>query len=932
MVVSSIFALEGPVFTVSIDATNVIYTATPAASAVPGFKPHINFPWLVKRGDGSMVTWWSVGQTHGVGGFGLGATSSDNGATWSAPSSSIPFVPPITQMLPAGQFSRGLQIDHYDTTPFNTWTQSRFLSVNGGVTWTSSAATLSTGAVNYISVYQNPGAMISDGSLLLANAFAQKPGESTFELVLFGSTNGGINWTRRSTVAAHIPGPSANMGEEGPNESDIVQLDNGNLLAVFRTGQPFPNGDNNAATPSIFSSISADKGLTWSTPKMLGVMGSYPHLNKLDDGSLAMTYGRHGAKIMFADESGTRWSFPTTILGESSSGYVRMERRSDGKYLYNYDHSSFYPPSWDGSPPSGYVYANDQMAHMKSSILTITKQNVRDDYHWALQYHGDVSPNQAGQGWNEVKSGTVSGYLWGDLGQDYFRSDTGSSGSNFAYYSELSGAQSNAWAAMDFAQGVVIDVRARTGSSATAESSADIFAGDQSHGYAVLQLTGSSVILEGLGGNASQASYAPVGFTPRDWHDYRIVIEPDAQLNGALRAKVYLDKNFTTPILVNALNPAVADFLRFGDETGANNGVLDLDFLRFSAINGQWNVDADGSWSGFDNWSTMIPDRADRQANFLAAITSDRVVTVDSPRTVGHIRFDNTNRYTLTGPGTITLAVTGGKADITLASGNHTISAPLKISSDTNITGSGTLTLGDVNNTASLSVQANTVAGKFDGTGTLTISTGRTIVADRIRQSSLVIDGSAVISTGRSTQKTSIVGSLDLHAGASMDLGNNDLLIDYSGSSPLMGIRANVLAGTIFSSVAAGDVTKAIGYGDTATLGSGTYSGQSLDATSIVLRFTSKGDANLDGIVGSTDFNVLVSGFGTNINALWTQGDFNFDSRVNTLDFNSLAGNFGTVVAAPNLGAMIPEPAALGIVSPVLLLCWTRSARKQQCV
>lgn len=906
---SAAFALEGPTFNVGIE-TNILYTATPASSSVPGFKPHINFPWLVKRGDGSLVTWWSVGQTHGAGGFGLGAVSNDGGTTWSTPSSTIPFVPAISQMLPAGQFSRGFQIDYTAPTSAggNSWTQSRFLSTNGGVSWTTQVATFSTGATNYVSMYQNPGAVIADGNLLLVNAFGQRPGESTFETVLFASTNGGQTWNKRSVVATHIPGPNANMGEEGPNESDIIRLNNGNLLAVYRTGQPFPNADNNAVSPSIFSSISTDMGQTWSAPKMLGVMGAFPHLNKLDDGSVAMTYGRHGAKIMFADATGTRWSFPTTILSESSSGYVRMERRNDGRWTYNYDHSSFYPPSWDGSVPPGYVYANDQMAHMKSSILTITKQNIRDDFHWAHEYHGDVTP--AAAGWNENPSGSVSGYLWGDLGQDYFRSDTGVSGTNRSYYSELPGAGANAWTAMDFAEGVVIDVRARAGSAATAESAADIFAGDQSNGYVALQLTGSAVFLEGLNGNAGQVTYAPVGFSPQDWHDYRIVIEPDPTAGGAIRAKVYLDKNYTTPILVNALSPAVADSIRFGDGTGLNNGILDLDFLRFSAINGEWDFDGNGAWSDFDRWSTTIPSGVDRRANFLDGITSPRTVDVDGGYVVGHLRFDNASRYTLGGAGSLTLQVSGGKASVTLTSGNHTIGVPLNLVSNTDIAGTGTLTTSNITNAGSLSIQANLIAGSIDGIGTTTVAAGKLLRASRVRQSAMVVNGNVEISPGRSTSKTSVVTSLQLGGGALLDLGDNDLIVNYAGVSPLMSLREKILSGAIVSSVAANDPTRALGYGDTAVLGAGEYSGQNLDGSAVVIRYTAHGDTDLNGIVDSIDFTRFLGGYGVSSNALWTQGDFSHDGKVTSLDFNLLSGNFGVVVTTPMLGVLVPEPAS----------------------
>jgi len=40
--------------------------------------------------------------------------------------------------------------------------------------------------------------------------------------------------------------------------------------------------------------------------------------------------------------------------------------------------------------------------------------------------------------------------------------------------------------------------------------------------------------------------------------------------------------------------------------------------------------------------------------------------------------------------------------------------------------------------------------------------------------------------------------------------------------------------------------------------------------------YTLLGDANLDGLVNSTDFNILAANFGQSING-WDQGDFNYE-------------------------------------------------------
>ena len=56
------------------------------------------------------------------------------------------------------------------------------------------------------------------------------------------------------------------------------------------------------------------------------------------------------------------------------------------------------------------------------------------------------------------------------------------------------------------------------------------------------------------------------------------------------------------------------------------------------------------------------------------------------------------------------------------------------------------------------------------------------------------------------------------------------------------------------------------------------------------------GDANNDGTVNLSDFNVLASNFGQSPRN-FAQGDFNYDGQVNLQDFNLLAARFGTSVA-----------------------------------
>ena len=80
-----------------------------------------------------------------------------------------------------------------------------------------------------------------------------------------------------------------------------------------------------------------------------------------------------------------------------------------------------------------------------------------------------------------------------------------------------------------------------------------------------------------------------------------------------------------------------------------------------------------------------------------------------------------------------------------------------------------------------------------------------------------------------------------------------------------------------------------------------TFAGQSVDNTTVLIRYTYYGDANLNGFVNLADFNRLAGNFG-GTNKLWSQGDFTYDGIVNLSDFNRLAANFGRPAIGPSDG------------------------------
>jgi hypothetical protein len=131
----------------------------------------------------------------------------------------------------------------------------------------------------------------------------------------------------------------------------------------------------------------------------------------------------------------------------------------------------------------------------------------------------------------------------------------------------------------------------------------------------------------------------------------------------------------------------------------------------------------------------------------------------------------------------------------------------------------------------------------------------------------------------------------------------------------------------------------ALGYADSIDLGAapGPDGG-----SSIIVKHTYYGDANLDGVVNLRDFNKLAANFGAG-DRFWVDGDFNYDKLVNLRDFNLLAANFGIAASGPGVtpdewsalaAAVVPEPVnmlALFGVAASAARC-ARSRRRSKCV
>jgi hypothetical protein len=169
-----------------------------------------------------------------------------------------------------------------------------------------------------------------------------------------------------------------------------------------------------------------------------------------------------------------------------------------------------------------------------------------------------------------------------------------------------------------------------------------------------------------------------------------------------------------------------------------------------------------------------------------------------------------------------------------------------------------------------------------------------------------------------------------------LDLQNNDLIIDYTGGSPIADIEDMVRSGYngdlrngtgIMSSVAVANGNYILAVADNAQLvspfgsaqGGPNFSGVNVDLTSVLVKFTYRVDLNLDGLVTDADAIVFSTNFENGAAANWAMGDLNFDRQFTDADAIIFSTYYETG------GASLPEPVSAGVLGLVGLLAIRRT-------
>ena len=341
----------------------------------------------------------------------------------------------------------------------------------------------------------------------------------------------------------------------------------------------------------------------------------------------------------------------------------------------------------------------------------------------------------------------------------------------------------------------------------------------------------------------------------------------------------------------------------------------DVEYVKQFLMPAAWVANASGQWTTAANWN----------ANPDLPGPDDRVI-IDRPA----------GDFLITlGAGSHSVRSVQSSERFMMDGGSLAVQQYVNFNNAATIAG-GQLTSGSLMNNAALTQTDGTViSGPVTGSGSITV-TGGQLTARSIRQPSLTFGGTGTVRIEDEAVATR-VGALNGSGAGRFDLTDSAVVIDYSGPSPLLLVRTLINSGYDNGSwdgpgiVTSAGPGYAVGYGETSELPGVPLIFRPADATSILLRGTRYGDANLDGVVNLDDFNQLATNFGTG--DTWHEGDFNYDGVVTLSDFNLLAANFGFAATGPDvssadwaaLASAAPEPAA-----PVALLTVALAMRLRQ--
>lgn len=183
---------------------------------------------------------------------------------------------------------------------------------------------------------------LSDGRLLYLGADAANRSRRERALVCAVSQDGGRTWEVLSRLSAFPPYPGgAPDGMAYFCEPHVVEVEPGRLTGMTRY-EEVPRAPERCV---LWQFDSDDGGRTWTEPRSTGILGKPPHLARLRDGRLLLTYGyRHppyGQRACLSRDGGRTWDYEHELVLRDDApngdlGYPASIECEDGSILTVY--------------------------------------------------------------------------------------------------------------------------------------------------------------------------------------------------------------------------------------------------------------------------------------------------------------------------------------------------------------------------------------------------------------------------------------------------------------------------------------------------------------------------------------------------------------------------------------------------------------------
>jgi hypothetical protein len=352
------------------------------------------------------------------------------------------------------------------------------------------------------------------------------------------------------------------------------------------------------------------------------------------------------------------------------------------------------------------------------------------------------------------------------------------------------------------------------------------------------------------------------------------------------------------------------------------------------SLNILWTGATGGSWDTDNNWDLLTTPTAP----FSTFITPSGGQTVFGPAgdaTVRSLSIDGAGgitNFVLTGPGTLNVnggLTVGTNGNLQLLGGTANASALINtgtvqqfsgttanyatVFNQGSLTSNGSLTVTGTMTNNSTYVQAGGIAAlaNLEGTGSTTINAAAVATAARVRQGALTVQGLLTINENGTSAATSRLSSLTIGEAGIFNLTNNDLLLNYTDTSPIQTLIAYLQSGQLLPNGDLNGLPTTLAITEAADLGLTTFNGLPVDDTTVIAKYTYVGDANLDGQVDALDYERIDLAIGNTGVVGTAQGDLNYDGNVDALDYEQVDLNIGNGVGSPLSPVFIPEPALL---------------------